>query len=137
MGTRRVRALLDGDRRAANEVRPEIEEIRLCTAEYEVPLRVRLKRRFREDDRVRLGSLVLSVGIVVISLGTLVSSRSTALASQDTEGAQLLLSREPLHGREPTPTVSYQPPAPPSSAAYALDRDAIPARLLRARRVLR
>jgi hypothetical protein len=137
VGTRRVRALLDGDRRAANEVRPEIEAARLDTAEYWVPLRVRLKRRLREDDRVRLGSLVLTASVSMVLLGSLVSALATARASHVEQRPRLLATDEMLHARGPAALVSYQPAAAKGREAHLPERPIVRDRLQQARRVLR
>jgi hypothetical protein len=148
VGTRRVRALLDSDRRSANEVRPDAEEVRLHTAEYRVPLRVYLKHRFREDERVRIGSLVLSAGIVMVLLGGLVSALGTARASHHEDSALLLGRGETMHVRSrgslargtarfDAVLVSYQPLAAGVQEAPAPEQRGVRDRLRHARRVLR
>jgi cytochrome c-type biogenesis protein CcmH/NrfG len=136
VGTRRVRALLDTDRRAANEARPFLEQTTLQTTDYTVPLRVRLKRSFREDARVRFGSAIASAGIVLVLVGGLVSALGTAQASQAGGDARTLATRDTTRARSATLAVSYQPLA----STHETTPPALPVvrdRLQHARRALR
>jgi hypothetical protein len=135
VGTRRVRALLDSDRRAANEVRPEFEEIRLRTAPYVVPLRLRLKRSFREDERVRVGSLILGASLLVVLLSSLMTSLGTARASHDAARPPQLAMPETTLVRSSMLALSHQPRAL-AAAEQAAALQGVRDRLQHARRVL-
>jgi hypothetical protein len=135
VGTRRVRALVTSDRHSAHEQRSSAEPVVLQTTEYKVPLKLRLKRSFREDDRVRIGSLIASAGLVIALVGTVVSALGTARASQDQERGSIVVALETTRVRSTLLPISYEPPA------MALDE--VPAsapgrdRLQRARQLLR
>jgi cytochrome c-type biogenesis protein CcmH/NrfG len=137
VGTRRARALLESDRRAANEARPCPEQTLLQTTDYTVPLLLRLKRSFREDDRVRVGSLIASASIVLVLLGSLVGALGTARASQDGARARTLATRDATHARSATPAVSYQPFAVRTLEAPPHEPEVVRDRLQRARHALR
>jgi hypothetical protein len=86
---------------------------------------------------VRLGSLVLSVGVSLALLGSLMSTLTPARASHDEQAVLLASTGDVPRGQGLLPVVSYQP-----AAALAVEDDAAAAprvrdRLQRARRVLR
>ena len=109
----------------------------LHTTDYTVPLKVRLKRSFREDDRVRIGSLIASAGLVLALVRTVVSALGTARASQHEERVATVAVPETMRARSTTLPISYEPPAVPVREAPAAALGAGRDRLQHARRLLR
>jgi cytochrome c-type biogenesis protein CcmH/NrfG len=135
IGSQRLRGLLESDRLAADEVRPRSAQTPLATTDYAVPLRLRMKRRLREDARVRIGSLLASVGLVLVVLVGAIDLTS-ARAGQAGATIPAPTSHEPRHLRGTALVISHQPLAAP--ALHVPPREhAVGDRLQRARRALR
>lgn len=136
IGTQRLRGLLESDRLAADEARPRPEHRPLQTTAYKVALRRRIRQRFREDPRIRIGSVMASAGLVLAVVMSVTDPFGGVRATQTGASVALVMGHETLSVRSTAPVVSHQPLATPAPLAPPREharRD----RLQHARRVLR
>lgn len=136
VGTERLRGLLESDRLLAEEVRARAAQTPLQTTDHKVSLRLRMKRRFRENPRVYSGSLIASASLLLVLLVAVVDPLAGAKTDQTAARIVAQTSHELPRLRSTGPLVSHQPRVAPALHA-PLRTHATGDRLLRARRVLR
>jgi hypothetical protein len=136
MASQRLRGLLDSDRSDANEARAHPAQPPLQTTDSKASLRLRMKRRFRDDPRVRIGSVLASASLVLAMLVGAIDALASARAVETAVSVPTLTSHDIAFVRSMTPLVSHQPSAVAVREAPARPY-AVGDRLQRARRVLR